>query len=603
MLIKALCDYYDLKTQKNRSSLPDGYEMQAVHFQILLRENGEIAGINPYTDSKEIPLKNGKMKIVQVPREIALPERSKKTGIYSAIIEHRPLYIFGLNCTGGAFSPDDEKNKARKSHESFVKRNLGFFDDLNSPICSAYRNFIASWNPEEQCGNEALKSIGKNYQTAYFSFALYGDVRKTPQDDPQFIEKFQRLSKEKNTVEGDAFSAVCPIVGEYLPTARIHDKIKFPGGNTSGCVFVGMKEPAYESYGKKQSYNSNISEEAMKKYTAAFNELLADQNHRIILNNMTIIFFALKNDDSAEADFFSKLMGNISSGDEDTAFREAMKNMKNGKAVEYSALGIDKNVDFYAAGFTPNSSRICQKFLVHNRFGKIMDNFAQHQRDFAVDESSGRQVFFSSIAKELVSPKATKDEVPPPLMTELIRAAAEGVSYPEEMLKRVVTRIKTDRNEEKNHFIKFNPTRVGIVKACLNRKARKSNKEEEIQMSLNKNETNPAYLCGRLFAALEKIQQDASGGNLNTTICDSYFSSACSRPAAVFPRLIELSNHHLRKLDAGLCTSRKKLLGEIMDKMDTAFPSALSLDDQGRFAVGYYHQNQDFYTKKNNENE
>lgn len=592
MLIKALCDYYDLKTGQSRSELPDGYSLQQVSYQVLLRENGEIAAINDYCETKETTLKNGKVKVERNPRNVALPKREGKSATHSELIEHRPLYLFGLNYSNGALDPEGEKNKARKSHEAFVKRNLEFFADLDSPICTAYRNFIKNWVPEEQTENEHLKGLGKDYSNSYFTFALYDDLTKSPQNDPQFIAKFQKTLSEQNAAAAGGYSAVCPVLGERLPTARIHDKIKFPGGNTTGCVLVGMKETAYESFGKKQSYNSNISEAVMKKYTAAFNDLLTDSKHRIFFNSMVVVFFALKKNDDAEAAFFAALLG----GDDNEAFAAAMNSLKRGQSVDYSKLNIDENVDFYIAGFTPNSSRICQKFIAHNSFGKIMENVSRHQRDMALS-GNDRQISFGGIAKELISPKSTKDEIPPPLMTGIIRAAIEGVNYPEAMLQTSVMRVKTDRNEEKNRYIKFNHTRVGIIKACLNRKARRSNKEEEITMALNKENSNPAYLCGRLFAVLEKLQQDAAGGTLNTTIVDSYFSSACSKPSTVFPKLVELSNHHIKKVGGSFY---KNLIGEIIDPLDGEFPTTLDLDNQGRFIVGYYQQNRDLWTSKKN---
>ena len=157
--------------------------------------------------------------------------------------------------------------------------------------------------------------------------------------------------------------------------------------------------------------------------------------------------------------------------------------------------------------------------------------------------------------------------------------------------------MKTDSDEDINHFIKLNDVRVGLIKACLNRKSRVATGKEEIEMSLDKNNSNAAYLCGRLFAVLEKIQRDASGGDLNRTIKDSFFSSACAMPATVFPKLIMLSKNHISKLD--YANYWNKLIGSIVDSLDGGeFPKSLSLDEQGKFIVGYYQQNQDLYAKK-----
>lgn len=600
MLIRALCDYYDLQQSTTAQNIPEGYEKQSVHYQVLLRENGEIAAIDIYQDIKELKQKNGKVKEVYVPREVNLPERSKKTATFSALIEHRPLYLFGLNYSDGRLTPDDKTDKARKSHEAFVRRNAEFFEDLNSPVCRAFYNFITGWKPEEQTENEHLKAIGKNYSGSYFIFALYDDRFKAPQDDPLFVEKYQGLLKKEDNDTQEEVISVCPIIGRPLPVARIHDKIKFPGGNTTGCVLVGMKESAYESYCKTQSYNSNISEAAMKKYTSAFNSLLSDRNHRILINTLVVVFFALKENDEAEVSLFSSFFGSSEKGDEDYAFSEVMRKLRMGIASDYSKLNIDENVEFYMAGFTPNASRISQKLLIHNSFGKIMENAAAHQKDMSL-KGNDKQIYFGNIAKELISPKSTKEEVPSPLMTGIIRAAFEGGNYPEALLQTAVMRVKTDKNDDKSRFIKINFTRVGIIKACLNRKARKSNQEEELTMALNKDNRNPGYLCGRLFAVLEKIQQKAANAKLNTTIVDSYFSSACSRPASVFPRLIELNIHHMKKLDNDkLRTYYKIMMGEIVYELQDNFPLTLDTENQGSFIVGYFQQNQDLYTKKEN---
>ena len=268
--------------------------------------------------------------------------------------------------------------------------------------------------------------------------------------------------------------------------------------------------------------------------------------------------------------------------------------VQQGREGDLSALKTNENLVFYVAGLTPNSSRISQKFVIRNSFGKIMDNIQQHQMDMQIKEGVW-QIPLWKLTKELVSPKAKDENVPPPLLSALFFALLNGTNYPASLLDTIIRRVRTDQDEEKNAFIKINDTRVSIIKACLNRKARLMNKKEEIKMALDLSNTNQAYLCGRLFAVLEYIQQRASGGNLNRTIKDAYFSSACARPATVFPKLIKLSQHHLANLDATIFFD--KLLGSIMGSLNGEFPQTLSLDDQGKFIIGYYQQNNVLYTK------
>lgn len=599
MLIKALCDYSDKIAEKSDSSkIPIGFSEQPVHFEVLLTPDGTVSNIIDIRITDESTDKKSKPK----PRIAVLPERSQKTSVYSNLIEHRPLYIFGLNLEKGTLTPYDKTNKAKKSNTAFKERNLEFFESLKSDICKAYYNFILSWSPESQTQNEHLLALGNAYSTSSFCFGLDGKPGVRLEEDDEFRKKYTEYllkSAEENATDGQD-SATCAILGKDLPIARIHDKIKFPGGNTTGCVLVGMKEDAYTSYGKSQSYNSNVSEEAMKKYTSTFNMLLSDKKHYTYLQDMTIVYFAMKSDDSKECDLFSQLFGfegvdNAQKSNDDlSAF---FKQLRDGTYNDISALCDNPDVTFYIAGLSPNSSRICQKFIYRDKFGSIIKNLVMHQKDMSASERS-RQVSFYSISRELVSPKSKEEKVPPPLISGIMLSALKGYAYPNELLSRVIRRIKTDSDEENNHFIKFNDTRIGIIKACLNRKARLKNKEEEFSMALDTDNKSPAYRCGRLFAVLEKIQQVSSGGNLNRTIMDSYFASACTKPKSTFPKLIRLSNNHMRKLPESGKIYYQKLIGEILSEIGEEFPSTFNLDDQGRMIIGYYHQNKDLYAPK-----
>ncbi|MGN0578667.1 MAG: type I-C CRISPR-associated protein Cas8c/Csd1 [Ruminiclostridium sp.] len=590
MLIKALCDYAEVQD----NTFPEGWCEQDVHYGIVLSSEGELL---EFIDLK-VSRTNEKGKTISRPSKAILPARSQKPGIESNYIEHRPLYIFGLNYDKetDSFTPDDKTDKARKSHKAFVEHELEFTEGLDSEICTAYRKFIENWVPENETENAVLKKIGKDIGSSYFTFTL-GVGRERLEEDEQLKNRYNGLCAAKNAKLNEKDSSVCGILGKRLPQARLHDKIKFPGGQSSGCQLVCMNDTAFESYGKTQSFNSNVSEEAMKKYTAAFNKLLADKRHYITLDDMTVIFFAIKDNDEAECDLFSMFARDSGKPSADRTKEQELKTVleyaRDGFTVSEEALKrIDKNTTFYIAGLTPNSSRICQKFICKNKFGDIISNLIKHQNDLKIRAGSSRPVYFWGIKNELVSPKAKGAKVSPALMTNIMLAAFNGTRYPDELLATVVRRVKTDSDEEKNRFIKLNDTRAGIIKACINRKYNK----EDITMSWNDKNENQAYICGGLFAVYEKIQQDASGGGLNRTIKDAYYSSACSRPASVFPTLEKLSANHLRKLSEGSVVYYKKLLQSLMNGINGEFPSTLSLDDQGRFIVGYYQMNDKLYT-------
>lgn len=530
-----------------------------------------------------------------------LPVRTQKPGIDKNTIEHRPLYIFGLNYDKGTLTPTDATNKAAKSHNCFCEWNEKFFENIDSPICKAYLNFIRTWEPEQETQNPHLLALGKEYSSSYYEFGLDGSPETKLHNDSKFKAAYEDYLAQLNadSDSDDTELSTCSILGEKLPQARIHDKIKgIKGGMSSGCVLVGMKESAFESYGKKQSYNSNVSEKAMKMYTSAFNSLLADRSHYKTFDDMTIVYFAMKKNDAEECNMFAGMFSGFEDELNKTVVTEADRNintvmtqLKQGRTAD---MPYDPNVEFYVAGFTPNSSRISQKFIFHDKFGRIFDNVLKHQQDISFTEGQ-HQVSIERIKRELISPKSSKEKVPSPLTAALFEAILKGTRYPDELLSTVITRVKTDSDEDNNHFIKLNDTRAGLIKGCINRKQNK----EEIKMSLDLENKNQAYLCGRLFAVLEKIQQDASGGGLNRTIKDSYFASACSKPSTVFPKLYKLSQNHIKKLSSPIFYN--KLCGEILDGLDGKFPSTLSLDDQGRFIVGYAQQNKALYTKKSEE--
>ena len=595
MLIKALCDY---SAAANLCGDIEAYYKQAIDFEILLALDGTVTAIQ---DLRK-PIEGTKRYITP---ELLLPEqRGNITVIYSYLIEHRREYIFGLEREKGKNSFKTIPGKAGKKskHDTFCERNLPFFEEIDSDICKAYCNFIRTWNPDLQTENEILLQMGANFDNARFCFGLDGSPEIMLHEDPRVKENYQALlleeQKEKQATQQTGF---CSILGERLPICEMHDKLKGIGSQAK-LVSFGKDQTdrnAFYSYGKSLGYNCNISEKAMKQYTAALNFLLADNGHHKNFGDMVVVYFAMKQNDTAECDAFSLLFGDFASDQKETVDQETEKDLN--QVYNYAKTGVLKDLSgmdpdsiFYVAGLTANSSRICTKFVVRNRFGVILEHVAAHQKDIRILEKQ-KPVSMYWIQKQLVSPKSKDAKVPPPLIAGLFASILNGTRYPDALLATVIARVKTDTDETQQK--KVNHIRAGLIKGCLNRKAKK----EEITMSLNLDNTNQAYLCGRLFAVLEKIQQNASGGNLNRTIKDSYFSSACSKPATVFPKLIQLSQNHLKKVEYVLFY--QKLCGDIIDQLEDAFPSTLSLDEQGKFIIGYYQQNKALYAKKEKQQE
>lgn len=600
MIISSLCEYYGYMA-KNGKVTKEGYSSQKITHLVCLGEDGVIKDILP------VGKKEGKKDVYP---EMLFPLRTQKPGIDANFIEHRPLYIFGLNYENGVFTPDDRTRKAEKSHEAFVKRNYEIVDGLSDPLAKAFGLFIKKWNPSAETENKLLLSLGGAYKTACFAFCLSGKINDYLQDVKEIKDKWE--GELATSGDDSSPTAMCPVYGEELPVAKLHDKIKgVAGGQASGCILVCFNNDSENSYGKEQSYNSGISVRAMKEYTEALNYLLKTPGHHILMDGMTVCFFAMtdKNEDDyanaisfsfsfnfleaeAKAEEAEGIKFDVEAVDEN--LNSAAKSAAAGRKINFSYFdGLDESVQYCIFGLVPNSSRIMIKFFYRDTFSELRKNIEKWHDDFAVGGSAGAPEFWK-IRKQLVSPKST-DNLPPDITECLLNGAINGTPLPEKILETVIRRIKTDSDGEKSHSIKMNDARIGLLKTCLNRKNK--DRKEEITVSLNFENKNPAYLCGRLFAALEKIQQDAAGGKLNKTIKDTYFSSAAATPATVFPVLLKLSGAHQAKLEAGRQVYCNRLIGSILDGLED-FPRTLSLEQQGSFIIGYYQQNQYFYTAK-----
>ncbi len=586
MLIHALNEYYDILSQSGKL-IGDAYSSVAIHYLICLSEDGDIIDI---IDHRKTDSSGKKPKLV--PREEQLPRRVETTGIATNIIEHRPTYIFGLNYekASDSFTATDKTNKAEKSHADFVAKNLEFIEGIDTPIVNAYRRFIEKFAPVDECENVFIATIKKDFSTARLAFCL-NDSSCLLHKDQALNTRWNELFSERNT-SYKKYDTVCAVSGKYGDIARVHDKIK--GFNAMGSVLIGVKEDAMSSYGNEQGYNAGVSTEVMGRYTKALNYLLANKQHKTMLDDITILHFAMSSDDVYDnvfnCSFDYEISDTMDASDTtsliSTVMQEARMSAITGERLDI-ADKMDTGVDFYIIGLKPNSSRLALKFIFKQKFGNILHNIAQHQIDMALIDTA-KPISLWQIQKELKSPVSKSANIDPALATKLMQAILYGHNYPSFLLSTVVRRIKTDSDTDKNNFVKINPRRISILKACINRPLRLKNGEEFVTMSLNTENTNQAYLCGRLFAVLEKLQQDASGGGLNKTIKDSYFSSACAKPSAIFPKLLKLANYHTAKAEYG--RNRNYEIGEIMEKMSEQFPTTLTLDEQGKFIIGYYQQ-------------
>lgn len=609
-MLRALSEYYDcLCRQKDSGLVPDGYSKISISYNMVLKADGTIKEILPYVNT----VIEGK-KTKEIGREELFPFRNSVPGIAAETIDHREKYLFGIDWD----KQNAELALTKSSLLAFSKakeKNLEFLDDLCSPVIDAFRNFFLRWNPENELKNPVLMGLGKKYAGAKFIVTSEGDdTSLNPLNRDLLVKEKWEDGWNNKTIPEDAVMGQCSISGKYKQIARIHDNLfvpGIPGGLATGMNIVCLKSSAFWSYNKKDSYNSSVSQEIMEKYTKAFNYLTSTPNHKQSMDDMTLLcwamtsdsekpyiqtfnsgigFFRLSNEDAGEAERNEREI-------EEKALASIFGQLAQGKEADWKSYGIDKSVKFYLLGVKANSSRLAIKIFEHNSFGNMMQNIERHHEDLQLSPDD-KQIPIWLLGKALKSPISSKDTLPPDLSTKLLQSILKDIPYPHFMLDTAVQRAKTDQDDASKKFHSVSRDRVRIIKACLTR----SNiiKRGDLNM-LNSQNQDSAYNCGRLFAVLEIIQAKAIGESINATIKDKFFSSACSTPYLIFPRLLKLAQSHLGKLDKGYAVNKDKLIQEILSNLNDSFPKALNMEKQGMFILGYYQQKEKLYEKKDKE--
>lgn len=573
MILQALCNQYSLLAESCNDLPKKGFSVAKVSFALCIDDEGELVDI---IDLRE---PDGK-KLKFVSRMV--PLQKSRSG------KNPPPYFL---CDNQKFVLGQGENgkTAFENFKEFHLKNL----DSDHPICK----FLQKWDPAEFENNAILSPFVKDILKGV-NFVFYLDDEDIyAHESEDVIAKFaQMLSFEENETQGQ-----CLVTGNYGNIARVHNKIKgIRNGQAAGGTIVGFNDPAFESYGKDQSYNAPIGEDSMFQYTTALNYMLTKDEYHSFLNDITVVFWA--NKPGVYPDTIKALLPKGKDTVEDIENRnliiDLIAKMNNGLPLTYDSYELDPLAKVFILGLVPNNARIAIAFWQVNTFDIFIKRIADHYNNMEIIDGYEFLPFWRILNETI--PKQSKDKKISTVMEKsFILSVFNGGMYPISLYQNILKRIKADGD--------VNPVRVSMIKAYLQRKYQKMNSEEVITVGLNEKDTNAGYQLGRLFAVLEKIQTEALGKDINATIKDRYFSSATASPAMVFPQLLKLSIHHNakainNKAEVKYLKNWEKVKCDILYNINTQFPKQLSMDDQGRFILGYYHQVKDFYTKKPEDN-
>ena len=623
MILQALTSLYEALAQKGEIS-KEGWSREKISFALSIDEEGNLLRVTSLFDTVDGP----KGKTREVPQKMTVPIKVGNTS---------PKFLWG----NSGFILGTANDKTPEAAKDCFKRNRDLHHEvlkgIEVPAAKAILSFFDRWEPEKTLENELVTSCaGELLGKANMVFRFNGKfIHEIPQLAAAWQAHYGETAKERGQ---------CLITGALDAIPNTHPLIKgVQGAQSSGAALVSFNASAFCSYNKEQNQNAPVGKYAAFAYTAALNHLLADRKNVHRIGDAAVVCWA-ENADKQYEEFAADLFFGDGDGDQSdeqrlSALQASVELLA--KGLPCRELDLDPERKFYILGISPNAARLAVRFFYCDSFGNIVKNIKAHYDRLEIVRPSNDKYPMLPLWKLLSATNRTiekkndngtnaerpyseesgknKDkqeiggyEVRMPEYSEesgknkdkpqnsamagaVARAVFSGGRYPASLLECTFLRIKAERNITRE--------RAAIIKAYYLRNPNEKCPKEVLTVSLNENSKNVPYTLGRLFSVYEEIQEKANLRNpgnpgINTTIKDRYFGSAAAMPATVFPILSSLAQKHLRKLsDAQRIYLDKKVM-TLKSVLGEQYPAHMSLPEQGSFDLGYYHQTQDRYTKK-----
>ena len=580
MILSALYDYYE----RCKETLPP-FQRAYVKFKyaILIDEKGKYKGLEGLGDEEGITL------LTYRPEERT-----------SAPVPHcfgdNGSYVLGLK----DIKPEKTVNlaielkKNKKNYEAFVKDVETIYKALpHNKYAKAvylfyqhYDQIVIDQMKDDVNWSGLCKSLNKN-----ITFRIYGD-RSVAATDEELIKY-----KLDNSINANV-PMLCLVTGKKVKPVDTTYSTFILGSKSNAKLVSFQVSSGYDSYGKKMGLNAPISEDAEFKYTTSLLSMLSKKSrNKFMVGSRTFLFWASKNDEAgkeAEESIFSMFGFSEKDDDPNKNIEQVRKVFTAIYSGEMKTTSEDK---FYILGLAPNSARIAVVYWAEIPLREFAGTICKHFEDMEVVDTRLEKKPYMSLRNILstVTLGGKVSDATPNLPDAVVKSIFQGIPYPQTLFASCIRRIRAESGDKDKNAVHI--TRAAIIKAYLNR----IDNNQKINVMLDKDNTNQGYLCGRLFAVLGKIQEEA---NNQHSIRERYMNSASSTPAAVFSTILNLSNHHVDNLkNEGRKVFFEKLKQEIISKIDAdGFKAQLDLQDQGRFFIGYYHQRQDFFSKNEDNN-
>lgn len=576
MILQALNEFYQRKYAEGELP-PLGFEFKEIPFLIVIDSYGEFLSLE---DTREI--KNGRL----VGKTFEVPTAKQRSGSNSYMTANflwdHIGYVLGV--------PKDQDKRsvelAKKQHNTWLDSINKLPDGIKQlPEVVSIINFYRNNGVQKVLEREEMEEC-RTIPGCNITFRL--NTEHSPVPASLNLRNYVIKIADSSEDSSEAVIGFDIVTGEKGEIVRLHRKTRIDKDADSLVSF--QKSSGYDSYGKEQGYNAPVTKNTEFAYTTALNYLLKSKKHRILVGETHTVFWGSKRNELEEK--FSLLFEEPEHIDPDSnisVVRELFFSISSGAYIKE-----DDDIYFYVLGLSPNSHRISVRFWERGTVKSFSNRIRQYFEDFSITGDSKTPEYYplqTILANISVLDKF--ENIPPLLTGEVMKAILSGTPYPASMLQMALNRIRSDVTGRATRI------RVAAIKAYINRYYSFYPKlhMKEIGMELDTEQRSVGYNLGRLFATLERIQESASP-NLNSTIRERYYGSACTSPASVFPTLLRLKNHHLAKIETkGLVTWLEQKLGDIMENLN-GFPPNLNIHEQGMFSIGYYHQRQTFFKKK-----
>ena len=583
MILQALVRCYEALAERGELEKP-GWSPVKVSWGLELDADGQVKSL--------LPLGSMDAKSKQFSRTMTLPNKLKSTSRASSnFLWDNSEYILGLG---------KKENTTEKNFQACVWRHQEILKDVKHPFAQAIVKFFDGWKPENSFENPIIKTnIKELIKGGNIVF-----VMEDSNGELQFahdVPEIRRAWDETYISMGNEDVGRCLVTGEKTPIAILHPSISgVYGAKSFGALLVSFNMEASESYGKEQGRNAPVGKYAAFAYGAALNYMVGQADFHGRLGDTTLVYWA----EGAEPAYGSAFMAMMGMGGEDKneitqkELSSVLTALCQGHTIKWANVPLNPENRFYILGLAPNASRLSVRFFLQDSFDAFVKHYQKHQERLnivrpAFDERETLSIW--ALLRETVNPNSRDKSAQPQLVGEMLRAVLTGSLYPSALYTQTEIRLRAEKE--------INRGKAAIIKAYLLRNVVEQQKDqthvykEVLDVELNEQSTYLPYRLGRLFAVLEAVQQKANP-NINTTIKDRYFNSACATPALVFPTLLRLAQSHLSKIGGGAEVYYDKMITELLGDVTQSYPLRLSLQDQGIFQIGYYHQKQKLFTKK-----